>query len=162
MLSASKLNVRWTFRQKRLPLKRVQPEVNINKQQKTESCALFNTAMTDKSLIAVSPWPPPMAPLPKTLSFCCRPEELRHHWSDDPAVGEMTQPIGMESRSHGTLEFCLRYFINPCFHSEGIMGSVYLSVEPVFLLGNMTGLSGFLTLLIQESPNFFVPKISQI
>lgn len=52
------------FLAQRLPLKWVQPEVHINKQQKMESQGLFNVGMTDKSFIAISPWPPPM-PLPK-------------------------------------------------------------------------------------------------
>lgn len=80
--------------------------------------------MTDKSLIAVSPWPPPMPPLPKMLPFCCCPEELRHHWSDKTAVGEMTQTIGMESLSHDENFKVLSVVLNKSM--------VYLGIESWF------------------------------
>lgn len=149
----------WMFAElsgkERLPLKRVQLEVNINKQQKTESRALLNTGMTDKSLIAVSPWPPPMYPLPKTLSFCCCPEELRHHWSDITAVSEMSGPTKMTTlRSYFCGVWLIVYLCYRimCHHHHHLAPRC----ETNFPFVGFEKVKWFLTLPVQESPNFFL------
>ena len=40
-----------------------------------ESLGLLNTGMTDKSLIAISPWPPPMLLAKNTVSSHCCPDD---------------------------------------------------------------------------------------